>query len=36
METLVNIHAALRIVKGKVKQLFGLQLQVNVNLLFLF
>ena len=36
METLVNIHAALRIVKGKVKQLFGLQLQVNVKLLFLF
>ena len=36
METLVNIHAALRIVKGNVKQLFGLQLQVNVKLLFLF
>ena len=36
METLVNIHAALRIVKGKVKHLFGLQLQVNVKLLFLF
>ena len=36
METLVNIHAALRTVKGNVKQLFRLQLQVNVNLLFLF
>ena len=36
METLVNIHAALRTVKGNVKQLFGLQLQVNVSLLFLF
>ena len=34
METLVNIHAALRTVKGKVKQLFRLQLQVNVNFTF--
>ena len=36
METLANIHAVPRTVKGKVKQLFGLQLQVNVSLLFLF
>ena len=34
METLVNIHAALRTVKGNVKQLFRLQLQVNVNFTF--
>ena len=34
METLVNIHAALRTVKGKVKQFFRLQLQVNVNFTF--
>ena len=34
METLVNIHAVPRTVKGKVKQLFRLQLQVNVNFTF--
>ena len=34
MKTLVNTHAALRTVKGKWKQLFRLQLQVNVDFLF--
>ena len=36
METQVNIHAVRRTVKGKVKQLFRLLLQVNVKLLILF
>ena len=33
MEMLVNTHAALKTVKGKIKQLFILQSQVNVDLL---
>ena len=33
MAMLVNTNAALRTVKGKMKQLLRLQLQVNVNLL---
>ena len=34
MAMLVNTNAALKAVKGKMKQLFILQLQVNVDLLF--
>ena len=34
MAMLVNTNAALKAVKEKMKQLFILQLQVNVNLLF--
>ena len=33
MAMLVNTHAALKKVKGKMKQLFMLQLQVNIDLL---
>ena len=33
MEMLVNTHAALTTVKGKLNQLFTLQLQVNIDLL---
>ena len=33
MEMLVNTHAALKTVKGKMKQLFILQSQVNADLL---
>ena len=33
MEMLVNTHAALTTVKGKMKQLFTLELQVNIDLL---
>ena len=36
MKMLVNINAALKTVKGKVNQLFILQSQVNVDLIFLF
>ena len=36
MAMLVNTNAALKTVKGKMKQLFILQSQVNVDLLFLF
>ena len=35
MAMLVNTNAALKTVKGKMKQLLRLQLQVNVNLLCL-
>ena len=36
MAMLVNTNAALKTVKGKMKQLFILKSQVNVDLLFLF